>query len=764
MSDRRNLSVKNVLALACASALYSSGTTAVQLEEIVVTANKVEESLQEVPLAVSAIGGDDLAHSGVAEAADLSGRVPNLQVSSPYANIQPNFSLRGISVGNEFNANQASPIGVYVDQNYLSARFAHGMQLYDIDQVEVLRGPQGTLYGRNTTGGVINVITRKPLMEQTQGYLTAKVGRFDSRELAGAVDTQLIDDVLGLRVAGTWSQSDGQLDNVGSGNGGDDYRANDSQAARASLLWLVNDDIELSVRAYYSDAEADGDAAIGLGVMPGGTDISGYSGADLDFWESEAGQNGDYGASGDGLAATLTWTLNEQLELTSITAFDQGDFRVEQDADGGPADIFNITWSADYDQFNQELRLKWEGDSVRVTAGVYYGTDDVDTRNHYNFFGMLGNPIFGFVFPPNFPAAQAALASGNVPFGLVGNLSAMNVAHRFDQSRDSQAVFGEAAWDINERIRLTFGLRYTKDSIEVSNAQAIFSDYTGTPQLNTLPLVVPADGNAFLPAIDKDYNDVSGRIILDYTFDSGNMMYLSYSKGYRAGAINGTAYFDPSQLTFVEPENLDAYEFGWKTRMLDESVQLNGAIFYYDYTDQQVQEIVNITPFLRNSGEATVKGLELEALYAATDSLVVGFNLGVIDSEYKDLTLCGVDLSGNEFTNTPEMTANFNIDWEALEMAGGMLSVRADVTYIGDQWFSPFNEKNGNQQLQQSAYSLINGRVSWHRENLSLALWGRNLTDKEYYSYGLDLRNITGADYLVRGARRTYGVEVSYTF
>jgi iron complex outermembrane receptor protein len=128
---------------------------AVQLEEVVVTANKVEQSLQEVPLAVSAISGEELANSGVAEASDLSAKVPNLQVSSPYSNIQPNFSLRGISVGNEFNANQTSPIGVYVDQNYLSARFAHGLQLYDIEQVEVLRGPQGTLYGRNTTAALL---------------------------------------------------------------------------------------------------------------------------------------------------------------------------------------------------------------------------------------------------------------------------------------------------------------------------------------------------------------------------------------------------------------------------------------------------------------------------------------------------------------------------------------------------------------------------------------------------------------------------------
>jgi iron complex outermembrane receptor protein len=200
------------------------------------------------------------------------------------------------------------------------------------------------------------------------------------------LDTELVDEVLGARIAGTWSESDGQIENVGAG---DDFRASDSQAARANLLWVINDDMELMLRAYYADDFAKGDAPMGLGILPGGTDISGYSNADLEFWESEAGQNGEYGASGDGVAATFNWVFNEDWELTSITAIDSGDFLVEQDADGGPADIFNIAWSADYDQFNQELRLKYDNDSVRVTGGVYYGEDDVHTRNNYNFFGML---------------------------------------------------------------------------------------------------------------------------------------------------------------------------------------------------------------------------------------------------------------------------------------------------------------------------------------------------------------------------------------
>jgi len=621
-----------------------------ELQEIIVVANKVKQNLQEVPLSVSAIGGEDLSHSGVTETADLSARVPNLQVSSPYGNVQPNFSLRGISVGNEFNANQASPIGVYVDENYLSARFSHGMQMYDIAQMEVLRGPQGTLYGRNTTGGVVNIITQKPQMEQTQGYITAKVGNFNSRQIIGALDTQLVEDVVGLRVAGTWSEDDGQLDNVGNGANGDDFRANDNQAARANLLWFINEDTKLLLRAYYSDSEALGDVPVGLGALPGGVDVSGYSSQGLSFWESEAGHANDYGSSGDGVAATLTWDIADNFTFISLTAVDRGDFIVDQDADGGPADIFNLVWSADYDQFNQEFRLHYESESVKLTGGLYYGTDTVEGRNEYNYFRMLAG--LPFAFPPNLTAAQTAIATGNVPDGLIGNLSTMLFDHRYDQERDSVAAFGEAAWEIDEHLRLTIGIRYTKDDIELSKAQAILSDYTDTPQLNTLQLDFPVESNAFAPTLSESYNDVSGRIILDYTFDAGNMIYASYSKGYRSGAINGTAFFDASQLTFVEPEDLNSYEIGMKTRLLEDRLQLNSTVFYYDYTNQQVQEIVGIAPILRNAGTAEVKGIEVEMLFAVKEGLLLGMNLGLLDSEYTDLQLSGVDLSGNDFTNT----------------------------------------------------------------------------------------------------------------
>jgi len=190
------------------------------MQDIVVTAQRRSQSLLDVPLAISAIGGDALANKGITNSASLATAVPNLQVSSPYGSTQPNFSLRGISVANEYNSNQASPVGVYIDDVYIAARTSHGMGLFDLDRIEVLRGPQGTLFGRNTTGGAINFITRAPKLKDSNGYVEAGYGNFNTYKVQAAVETTMVEDELGLRLSGNYEKGDGQIRNV-SGSGRD---------------------------------------------------------------------------------------------------------------------------------------------------------------------------------------------------------------------------------------------------------------------------------------------------------------------------------------------------------------------------------------------------------------------------------------------------------------------------------------------------------------------------------------------------------------
>ena len=227
-------------------------------------------------MAINAIGGEALENKGIVDTASLSAIVPNLQVSSPYGKTQPNFSLRGVSVANEFNANQASPNGVYLDEVYLSARFAQGMNLFDLERVEVVKGPQGTLYGRNTVGGAINIITRKAEFAPLNGFVEGGYGNFNRWSLTGAAGGTLVEDRLAFRIAGTVEKGDGQLKNLFPGN--PDERSVDNYAIRGSLLWKPTDDLSLLVRAYTGESNPTGEPPFVIGSGPGGVNpITGYS-------------------------------------------------------------------------------------------------------------------------------------------------------------------------------------------------------------------------------------------------------------------------------------------------------------------------------------------------------------------------------------------------------------------------------------------------------------------------------------------------------
>lgn len=233
--------------------------------DIVVTAQRREQSILTVPIAISAIGGNTLATKGITNSANLASAVPNLQVSSPYGNTQPNFSLRGISVANEYNSNQASPVGVYIDDIYLASRTAHGMGLFDLDRVEVLRGPQGTLFGRNTTGGAINFITKAPTLNGNEGYAEGGFGNFNTYTAQAAIETTMVEDQLGLRISGNFVKGDGQIDNVFPG--GRDPNSQNTLQGRAILRIRPGDgplDIKLKV---YGGRDKGSQAAV-HGLLP----------------------------------------------------------------------------------------------------------------------------------------------------------------------------------------------------------------------------------------------------------------------------------------------------------------------------------------------------------------------------------------------------------------------------------------------------------------------------------------------------------------
>jgi len=696
------------------------------LDEIVVMARKREESIQDVALSITALSGIAITNKGLVSALDLTKVSPNLTTNSAYGDTQPNYAMRGISVANEFNPNQASPIGVYVNESYMSNRISHGMALFDIERVEVLRGPQGTLYGRNTTGGAISIFTRQPeLDEGLSGYVQGGIGNKNRWEAEGALDATLnTQQTLGARLAFNLAESDGLIRNhVPRAK---DSNSTDSKMARLSLRFNPNDDLDALLMVYGGRNKPTSSAVYPFGVNPSTGETTpgsvnpytGYSRKHLSFFATEMEEAGYYETEGSGAQLRVQWHPTDALTLTSITSYDEGSQDLDFDADGTPVDLLTDKWKADFEQFNQELRVFAElSETVDLTAGIYYGKDEVHTDYYNRFFGFA---------PLMFETTVDSL-----------------------QKRDSTAVFGDMDWRINDRLKLSAGLRWTRDSIQVTD---YFATYAGA---------VTIGPDYRTPK--KTLSEVTGRLAADYQFTDNIMGYASYSRGYRSGAYNASTSSGLHSLTYVQPEFVDAYEIGLKTQSDDRRVTLNTALFYNDYKDQQLQELVDAVSYLRNAGKSTLQGAEVELNYVLTPAVVLSASLGYLDAEYDKLTLAGLNLSGNSLPFAPELTGNIGVDWDIAHISGVDISLFVNASYVDDQYFSPFNEHAGNQNLQQNSYWTVDGNLRFDTGTLYGSLWVRNLFDDEHFVYGMDVKAL-GYSYMVQNAPRTFGARIGLRF
>ncbi|WP_307509049.1 TonB-dependent receptor [Brevundimonas vesicularis] len=712
---------------------------AASVDDIIVTAQRRSQALLDVPLAISALNTETLTNKGITNSANLATAVPNLQVSSPYGNTQPNFSLRGISVANEYNANQASPVGVYIDDVYIASRTSQGMGLFDLDRVEVLRGPQGTLFGRNTTGGAINFITMKPDLSGTEGRFEAGYGNFSTVSAQGAFETTLVENELGIRAAVNYVNGDGQIENLAAN--GQDANSQDTLQGRLSIRWKPNDGpLDINLRAY---AGRDRGAQAGIHGLFGPSSGTG-------FFEINENRVGDNKTDAWGVALTVAAELSPTLTLTSISSVDGGSQDLQQAADGSPLDILDINWKSDFDQLSQELRLNYDTDTIHAVFGGFYGSDEITTDNLFNIGSALGPGVNGGFF------------------------------QHYNQERKSWAIFAQSDFALSEKLTLTAGVRYTKDDAEYQDGFAyLFAGNVGgpvTPLASTVPCATLAGTCAYDPAaryaIDGESDAVTGRLALAYTFDNGVLGYASYSRGYRSGAFNGGGYTSSIGITYIQPEEVNAYEAGLKGRFIDDRLTLSSALFYYDYSNQQVQDTrAGPVSFLVNAPKSEVYGGELEFGFQATDGFRFNGSFGYLDATYKELTLQGVNLSGNELPFAPKVTAQLGFDWTIARPAGGKLTFSPTVSYFSRQYFSPFNAKNAsgtgqvNSELQQDAYAKVNASLSWTLDDLTVRAFVNNAFEEETYSYGLDLRGAGFPfNFLVPSAPRTYGFVISKAF
>ncbi|MEM8491515.1 MAG: TonB-dependent receptor [Pseudomonadota bacterium] len=843
------LSRKRVaISLAAALASQTGVAMAQQLEEIVVTASKRAENLQDVPQAITAFSQERLREQGIVETSDLMGSVPNIQVTSAYGRTQPNFSIRGISVANEFSAATASPVGVYVDEVYQSFRAAHGQQLYDLEGLEVLRGPQGTLYGRNTTGGAVNVNTVKPSLEEGfTGFLNGRVGNFSTTDITGAIEATVIPDVLGFRLAGAISNADGYVENTLAGT---EHPEVSSEAARLSMLWRPTERTEVHAKVYWAENDPRQDIAIGAGYLQGATNGAGVPlVASPDLTRLQSDSAGTYFTSSEGISVTIKQEINDSWAFTGIFGYDEAEYRLSPfECDGSFLDVCAIRYFSESESYNIDLRVDYTGEKLRFIGGFYNGEDEIFTANEPDFFGFLQPLLTGAGLPGEYfnPAVAVGNSIGTLPLFAVDpsldptdpancapvvvnpngyfdarSLIAFNtdvaltnsaggtavqgacaaagappfanidVDQEFTLARPSTAIYGEVVYDVSDAFSLMLGLRYTWDDVEYKDAASVIKNLAGTPVAALVPYIfdpasvaagTPLDINS-IPRLNQDEStsELTGRIVAEYRFNDDTMVYGSYAAGYRAGTYNALAYQDVSQVFFVPPETVDAFEAGIKTRMLDNTLQLNAAAFFYDYAGQQIAQIVGATSFLR-SADGEVFGAEAELSWQASADVLINASIGFLETEYDDQQLSedGLNIGGNEFPNAPNISGNISAQWRAWSSGDADLVVYGEAQYMGEYWFDPFNDYNqspcdapapGQGTLlaspelacQNPSYWLFNARVAYNTDNYSIAAWARNIADEGYYTYGLNL-NAFFQDYLVRGMPRTYGLEFRYNF
>ena len=743
--------------------------------DIVVTANRRSENLQKVPVTVAALGASELEAKGVSDATALNGIVPNLRVNSPFSETQPNFTVRGIGVANEFNPNAQSPIGVYFDEVYQGFRASHGAALFDLERIEVLKGPQGTLYGRNTTGGAINIITRRPELSGANGYLTAGYGNYNRFTMTAAAEATLVEDRLGVRAAVTRLYRDGVIRNVtgryGAANpyvGNRDYDSIDSWAGRLTVRARPAETLDMTLRGYFSNQKPIGTTGVVVQLSPGGADLSGRTLPGLGERESAATNQGRYRTKSWGVSLKTDWNLGA-VDLTSVTGYDHGSLNQPFDFDGSPSLIGQ--WdpnTAKFRSVGQDLHATYEGGGFKLIGGVYYGWQRVDLLNRYFYLGVF-NDLAG---PGQFnPAGQ--FFPGLPP-------TAIDARQQMRQSQSTYAAYLEAEIRLAERVKLTLGGRLTHEKVGLTDFSSLLYDSSRNPALYTYSSSganSAAPGapvlTGIVPDVTRKITEPTGRAILSYEVTDSAMLYASYSHGYRSGSFNGQSIVPVPN--FVPAEFADALEAGFKARFFDNDLQINGALFYNKYKGQQVQEIQNGAAFLR-SLNGRMYGFELDLKALPHPRVRLEASLGYLNTRYDDGQFLapgdpaaadprGIALGGNAFPFAPQWTASFSPAFTLAQFDRSSVTLQGDVTYVSRQYFDPFNDRQAAGPLRngQRGYALANASLRYDAEAFSASFWVRNLFDKYYNAYGLNIESF-GFDFFTPGAPRTYGVEATIRF
>jgi iron complex outermembrane receptor protein len=801
MSNRRNrlaYAVATVLAgTGFAAAAVAQEMTADGIEEIVVTAQQRTQSLQDVPIAMQVVDSDLINDVAAEDLGDLNGFVPGLVVSSD-SPTQPRYQIRGIQTG-DFGVGTDPAVGVYVDGIYAARSGASLLAFNDIERIEVLKGPQGTLFGRNSAAGAISIVTRQPANE-LDSLLRVRFGEYGKQYYEGMLNTPITDSVA-LRINGVYNKSDGWLKDAATGK---DLWPEENWAGRVALRWELSDATTATFAWDHDDLDQLARPAIGLVSVQSGQPVP-YPADAASYLDPRKAKvyNDVVGNEESRQLDQATLFLDHSFgwaDLRSSSSWRQFETVNREDEDGTNliATYFDTANIESNESFYQEFKLSGATDSLDWVGGVSYYSEKADqvsdTHTYTDGIDTLGVNLgiwdgLGLPFP-----LYAGTSSFTEPFGLSMLGLPWREAMYNHGDFEAYAAFGDVIWHLNDRTNLTVGLRYTRDTKKFTWKNGAHE----TPELDEVVATleqagffdsfpIPAEAYRFSDIVfavdtpnagvtrEDTWDDVSPRFVLDYKITPNVMMFGSVAKGYKAGGYNSVEV--GSDFTNEDVWNA---EVGMKSLLPDARLMLNASAFYYVYNDKQAIALVNdvagsdIPQYVIDTSDEQAWGIDVEAQWRPVDHLALYASVEFIDATYKDKLTRGtdpLDLSG-EPTGEPHLSAALGASYEwTLGNLGG-LDLSGRYAYRGESRCNADSERQGTCQLQSSfevgeASQRLDLRLAWTstNEKYGLAAYVTNALDDQYVT---GVNNITtdtfGTPFTLVSEPRMWGVEATVAF
>jgi iron complex outermembrane receptor protein len=777
------------------------------IAQVIITAQKREQNLQDVPITVTAVSAQLLQDTGVRDIKDLTLLTPGLIVTSSANEAFTTARVRGIGTVGD-NVGLESSVGVVIDGVYRPRNGVGFGDLGELERVEVLKGPQGTLFGKNTSAGVIHVITQRPQFEFGSN-LELTAGNLGELDAAASITGPIVGDRIAGRLHAVRRKRDGLYD-VSTGGGprtADEDADRDLTAVRGQLQFQA-DTLDARLIADYARREENCCLSTQINVGSSARLIdalatdSGVANPAQPFERlAFANRSTEQSVRDKGVALDLNWDLSYGT-LTSISAWRNWESFGGQDSDYTTADVLFRTpeFGSEFDQLSQELRLAGESGRLNWLVGAFYASEDLDSSS---------NVRYGSAFETYYSLALSAGMAPALVNGLTGRpvgtayQSGAGIADTYDQSSDTFALFTNNSIAVTEALNLTLGLRYTNEQKDLDTLYTNSDGGAGCAASRarfaavaaTLPAAAVPTYYAFgCPTFaDPIYNDLvssqsidesewSGTAKLAYRFTADVMSYLSYARGYKASGYNldrertpivppagappGPPLFIADTDTSFRPEIVDSFELGTKTTLFGRSLLLNTALFYQEFQDFQLNTFTGISFVVVSIPEVTSRGVDLDLTWAPpVEDLTVNAGLTYAETEYGDFTppfAALFRLPNSQMSFAPKWSASLSTTYE--RAIGGSLLWRAN---IGAKHTSEYNTGSDlNPAKLQDALTLVNARIGIGAQNRRwmLEAWAQNLTDEEYYQVVFDATLQTGTLNAYLGAPRTYGLTLRMTF